>query len=110
MGENTINSLKNDKIADVTESVKMSIIDFKHAAEQKEWRTNKAWQNVRETVNDFSYTLNLTGEEVIAVKLAIEMIMETNLAEREDKSFVGKMFLDSLQSVLDKIDNDIEIE
>ena len=88
----------------------MSIIDFKHAAEQKEWRTNKAWLNVRETVNDFSYTLNLTGEEVIAVKLAIEMIMESKLAKKEDKSFVGKMFLDSLQSALDKIDNDIEIE
>lgn len=85
----------------------MNTIDFNERKKKINWKADKAYHNVKKTVEPYIGILELTGEESVSLKLMLEMFLEDNKSKKSvDYTLNG--FITNLQTVLYKINEEME--
>ena len=86
----------------------MNTIDFNKRKKRIDWKANKAYSNVKKTVEPYIGILELTGEETVSLKLMLEMFLEDNESKKA-VDYALKGFITNLQTVLNKINKEMEL-
>lgn len=85
----------------------MNTIDFNERKKKINWKADKAYLNVKKTVEPYIGVLELTGEESVSLKLMLEMFLENNKSKKA-VDYTLKGFITNLQTVLYKINEEME--
>ena len=86
----------------------MNTIDFNQRKKKINWKADKAYLNVKKTVEPYIGVLELTGEETVSLKLMLEMFLEDNESKKKSVDYTLKGFITNLQTVLNKINKEME--
>lgn len=84
----------------------MNTIDFNKRKKQIDWKANKAYSNVKKTVDPYMGVLELTGEETVSLKLMLEMFLEDSESKKA-VDYALKGFITNLETVLNKINKEM---
>ena len=85
----------------------MNTIDFNERKKKINWKADKAYLNVKKTVEPYIGVLELTGEESFSLKLLLDMFLGNNKSKK-DVDYTLKEYITNLQTVLYKINEEME--